>query len=42
MPGMNTSLKVPSDNIAVTLFGNVKVNQGLSTMKMDLEVMLRM
>ena len=42
MPGMNTSLKVPSVHIAFTLFGNVKVNRGVSIMKIDLEVMVHM
>jgi hypothetical protein len=41
VPGMNTSLKVPSVHIALTLFGDVKVNLGVSAMKMDLEVMVR-
>jgi hypothetical protein len=41
-PGMNTSLKVPYVHIAFTLFGNVKVNRGVSAMKIDLEVMVRM
>ena len=38
---MNTRLKVQSVHIAFTLFGNVKVNRGVSTMKIELEVMMR-
>jgi hypothetical protein len=42
VPGMNTSLKVPSVHSEFTLFGNVKVNRRVSAMKMYLEVMVRM
>jgi hypothetical protein len=33
---------IPAVNIALLLSGNVKVNQGINTMKMDFEVMVRM